>query len=709
MAVRDSLPVLIGARRYNVDLAGLARATIDPIRQGFDTQGTPGEQSLNQAGVWKRSRNNWDLGAGQREADTDEANNRRFYTSQGVDVWTKNELSLLKTTVEESSGGYQENTPSNCFMTTSTIPATHDIASSQAGDWVYVTADTRLYFSNDNGDTWAVNNNITNTTGSGGLVTGLASDGRSVYICGETTDRVQVQYGGVTPYSVANTDYWVINDTDGNGPDGIWCANGYVLVSIRARLTVLYDGSAPSTDYDITSESFQHVEKWRAIVGSPGGIYAGGTRGNSSQIFYIGINDNNTAPLAPVVAAELPQGEQIEALAYYGGLICIGTNKGIRLAAISNNGFLTYGPRIDIKDHDGNFVGTTCFDPQGEFIYFGWTDYSSTHTGLGRLSLSEFTSSLVPAYATDLMSAIVTSGTAQAGTTTTIDLANDASNSTDAYNGCIIKITGGTGSGQTSTITDYSYSGGVERATATFSPAPDNTSTYEIYAQGAVQGVVTASNGRRLFSVSHVGWFRDHATNYVASGTIDSGRVRWGTTEQKAVVSADIKHAALAASETVVFKTKSEDDATVTTVVTSQTDGDTTPGISALATPLTGEYVSALIELTGPGGTTPTARRWTLRAIPMPFISEVIKVPIMLSTYIDWDNRHVYHDTYDDYAYLKGLMEARALVSFKIGEEPEQTVYVAGVSYDEGSLTEWTDDRQWFEGILTVQLVTVQT
>ena len=65
-SVRDALPIRLGDRKYNIDITRLARATIDPIRQGFDTQGQPGEQSLNQAGVWKRSRNDWELGAGQR-------------------------------------------------------------------------------------------------------------------------------------------------------------------------------------------------------------------------------------------------------------------------------------------------------------------------------------------------------------------------------------------------------------------------------------------------------------------------------------------------------------------------------------------------------------------------------------------------------------------------------------------------------------------
>ena len=624
MAVRDSLPVTIGARKYNVDLAGLARSTIDPIRQGFDTQGTPGEQSLNQAGVWKRSRTSWDLGAGQREADTDEANNRRFYTSTGVDVWTRNEVTLLKTTEQED---VLDTTPDNFFMATAKPgTAVPDVTENH---YIYCAYSGDVRYSNDDGETWA---GLTNPAG--GAIVGIASDGANVYVASAAgSGEVQRINAATVPTSTPNTDYWVIDDVD-----GLWVANGYLLVSVGPRLTQLAPGSAPSTDLDIAGASFAQVDTWKSVISTPAGIYAAGTKGNTSRIFYIGINDSTTNPLNPVIAAELPQGETVNVLAYYGGLLCIGTNKGIRLGMITGNGYVTYGPRIDIKDHDGSFnanSGTLCFEPQGEFIWFGWTDYTATTTGLGRLALSEFTSSLVPAYASDLM------------TTATV--------------------------------------------------------------QGAVQGIVTSFDGRRLFSVADSGIWQEHATDYVTTGNVDSGRVRWGTTEKKAIVSGDLHHSELAASETVALTIISDDESTTQKVATSDVDGASGVGIFGVTTPVSGEYISAFVELTGPGGTTPILRRWTVRAIPMPFVSEVIKVPIMLSTYTDWDNRHVYHDTYDDYAYLKGLMEGRTLVDFKIGEEPTLTTYVAGVSYDEGSLTEWTDDRQWFEGILTVQLVTVQT
>ena len=113
--VRDALPIRLGDRKYNIDLAQFARATVDPIRQGFDTAGQPGEQSLNQAGVWKRSRNDWELGAGQREADSPESGLRQFHTSTGINPWVKNELTLLKDTTLAYS-----DTDTNLYMATAT-------------------------------------------------------------------------------------------------------------------------------------------------------------------------------------------------------------------------------------------------------------------------------------------------------------------------------------------------------------------------------------------------------------------------------------------------------------------------------------------------------------------------------------------------------------------------------------------------------------
>ncbi len=67
-------------------------------------------------------------------------------------------------------------------------------------------------------------------------------------------------------------------------------------------------------------------------------------------------------------------------------------------------------------------------------------------------------------------------GIAQTGSTTEITLASTESPVDDKYNGVLIEVTGGTGEGQIAMITDYV--GSTKVATATFTTAPDSTSTY---------------------------------------------------------------------------------------------------------------------------------------------------------------------------------------------------------------------------------------
>ena len=73
-------------------------------------------------------------------------------------------------------------------------------------------------------------------------------------------------------------------------------------------------------------------------------------------------------------------------------------------------------------------------------------------------------------------------------------------------------------------------------------------------------------------------------------------------------------------------------------------------------------------------------------------------------------------DIYDEYTYIRGLLENRELVTFIMGFE-HKNVYVSGLAYQEGAISKWSDSEQrsedrrdkWLEGILTVQLITVQT
>ncbi len=80
----------------------------------------------------------------------------------------------------------------------------------------------------------------------------------------------------------------------------------------------------------------------------------------------------------------------------------------------------------------------------------------------------------------DNSNTIEASGTAQAGAASTITLAAGASATDDYYNSATIHITGGTGSGQTRTISDYVGSTKVATVDSAWTTQPDATSVYEI-------------------------------------------------------------------------------------------------------------------------------------------------------------------------------------------------------------------------------------
>ncbi len=622
---RDALPIRLGNRKFNIDVTRLARQTIDPIRQGFDTVGQPGEQSLNQAGVWKRSRNDWELGAGQREADSPESGLRRFHTSLGIDPWTKNEIKLHKNT-ESSKTSSEE----NLLLTTATVSGTN---------YIYMANGANLEYSINNGTSWTP---ISNPCG--GDIFALASDGLNVYAAGNAGGSSEVQRIQGTAVTAASGTGHIWQLTGMVATDGVWFANGYLIASKGSRLTWLPSTADESSAYDIASSTFSQVSTWSSVIGTPVGIYAAGNQGNQGRIYYIGINDSTVALDVPVLAAPLPEGETINVLSEYGGVILIGTNKGFRLAQTGQRGTLSFGPLVAINN------GVSVLEPQGEFVWFGWKNYEG-NSGLGRISLKEFTEPLVPAYATDLM--------------------------------------------RDSTDED-------------------------------VQGVITTFDDRRLFTIKGEGAFREHDSNYVASGTITEGRFRWGITELKVPVSGDIRHNALTAKQSVTLTVTSDDAQTDT--ITSDTVGKSTP-VDADGNPnvqpfdnVDGEYLIPSLTINRGDTTldeTPTVFRWTVRAIPMPFVAEAITLPIILTTQTEHEKRNVWQDIYDEYKYIKSLLEKRQLALFIMGTEVKN-VYVAGVGYDQGAISKWSDSQQreyaegygrdkWVEGILTVQLITVQT
>jgi hypothetical protein len=114
-------------------------------------------------------------------------------------------------------------------------------------------------------------------------------------------------------------------------------------------------------------------------------------------VYAITIKPDGTALTTPTVAATLPTGEIARAVYGYLGFVVVGTDKGVRFCNPDSNGNLTLGGLIPTGSPVYDFVG------QDRFVWFTWSAYETGASGLGRLDLSNFTSDLTPAYATDLM------------------------------------------------------------------------------------------------------------------------------------------------------------------------------------------------------------------------------------------------------------------------------------------------------------------
>ena len=135
---------------------------------------------------------------------------------------------------------------------------------------------------------------------------------------------------------------------------------------------------------------------FRSAAGGQNAIYVAAKSGDHSYVYKITIKTDGTLD-TPVVALELPTGEHLTSIYSYLGFVLLGTDKGVRYCNTDNLGNLVAGPLIPTTGDVNDFVA------EDRFVWFGYSNYDGTSGGLGRMDLSQFSSTNLPAYATDLM------------------------------------------------------------------------------------------------------------------------------------------------------------------------------------------------------------------------------------------------------------------------------------------------------------------
>jgi hypothetical protein len=135
---------------------------------------------------------------------------------------------------------------------------------------------------------------------------------------------------------------------------------------------------------------------YTSITSSGAAIYVTGYSGGQSNIQKFTLASNGTMPTltSAITAAEMPSGERIFKIYYYLGYMLIGTDKGLRVAQVSDDGSLAYGPLVFESEQP-----VYDFAARGQYVWAATNVDGSP--GTTRIDLGTQVSPLVFPYAWD--------------------------------------------------------------------------------------------------------------------------------------------------------------------------------------------------------------------------------------------------------------------------------------------------------------------
>ena len=202
----------------------------------------------------------------------------------------------------------------------------------------------------------------------------------------------------------------------------------------------------------------------------------------------------------------------------------------------------------------------------------------------------------------------------------------------------------------------------------------------------SVQSCATVES-KRVFTISGVGVVVEDATTKVASGSIETGKFRWGIMDPKFVVKVDARTTPLVGS--ITFYTSLDNNAYFENGVST----------SALRTQHTFEGLeSKMIEAAfkvvltrdASNGLSPTLTRITARAYATPTRSEYFKVPVLLHHKIDMWGRTYYFDVLAERGELLELVHNPRVIKYQEGNE-----VISVIVEDMEWQAEDARDREW--------------
>ena len=371
------------------------RQTAPFKKDQFDNGSEPGEQSLS--GWWIRSQASFHSGDGINfydPATTDENGHYRFADSKGVNVWSKGQVTLLKsctsghvTTGAIATNGAVQQHMRSIKWSTFTGALLHD---EYDVDKIKVTDPSNpVHFIDYNAGVGVY------------PVYAICDDGVNAYW---TTNKTS---GGTTKFTVYGKP--LTGDSSSTADefkvfDNSLVVNHSIIDYVKERLVICADNkvyecptAAASTPVLLfTNPATNFV--YTSITSSGPAIYISGYNGSQSSIIKFTLTTSGTMPTltSAITAAEMPVGEIVHKIYYSLGYMMIGTNKGIRVASVSDqDGSINYGPLL---------VETTqpCYDFAARDKYVWCATSVEGAPGLIRIDLGNELETLRFAYANDI-------------------------------------------------------------------------------------------------------------------------------------------------------------------------------------------------------------------------------------------------------------------------------------------------------------------
>jgi len=363
------------------------RVTAQYRKQQVDMTREPGEQTLT--GWWLRSQSSFHLGQGIKffEPQQDESLRFQYTYGKGCDVWTKGQITLLKDTDSYSSitNGLQSN--KRPYQSTRSIRYS-------GKDAVLVWDGYKIDKVEADG---TVVSFVNYTPGTDYPILSVCDDGTFAYWVTNKvgTNLLQVNKRPLDSSSAAVEMFTSATITATNAvieftKERLVMAVNNSVYEFAASATVL-----PTAVYSHPNTAFTYT----SITSSGAAIYLSGYNGIQSTIQKFTLSTSGAMPTltSAITAAELPVGEIAFKIYYYLGYMAIGSNQGLRVAAISDtDGSINYGPLIFESEQP-------VYDVAGFDKYLWCTTNVDGSPGVSRVDLGQQVgTTLVFAYAWDL-------------------------------------------------------------------------------------------------------------------------------------------------------------------------------------------------------------------------------------------------------------------------------------------------------------------